>query len=433
MTEIVQSMFGLTPMQIQQQRQQENNAAAADFARMNATQRGVMGLYQGGAGVGGMLGLRDPQMEQAQANQQLMGQLDPNDPDSYLKLAQQTQDPRLKLGLVQKASEIKKQIALEQAAAQKLALEQRKQDFTEQEAFDLKKQALAQQLEIAKQRSEDTRLSIEQRAEAARLAAETRKEIASLVAAVKQSGGSGSPTKPKNLTREAGLKWELSNGMIDQETYDSAMSATPGGKAVEAKVAAAKSAISGFDAVERNISKLYDPATKSLSASAKPLFGKYAQYRPDLLQSQETVDANTALESLTNQVMMTNLADAKERVGQSFGSMQVQEWDKFTQQLTSLKRGLSEKSAAEAMQYVSNFIRTKKEVLKAALGTPNTVNSEVPAVPLSTGAAPAPVAAAPADFDAKWAALKPGQTLVGPNGKTYTKKQSWPGHPHPTR
>ena len=107
MTEIVQSMFGLSPMQLQQQRQQETNAAAAKFATMDAAERGVMGLYQGGAGIGGMLGLRDPQMEQAQANQQLMGQLDPNDPDSYLKLAQQTQDPRLKIGLVQKANEIK--------------------------------------------------------------------------------------------------------------------------------------------------------------------------------------------------------------------------------------------------------------------------------------------------------------------------------------
>jgi len=27
-----------------------------------------------------------------------------------------------------------------------------------------------------------------------------------------------------------------------------------------------------------------------------------------------------------------------------------------------------------------------------------------------------------ADFNAKWAKLKPGQTLVGPDGQTYKKK-----------
>ncbi len=26
------------------------------------------------------------------------------------------------------------------------------------------------------------------------------------------------------------------------------------------------------------------------------------------------------------------------------------------------------------------------------------------------------------DFDSKWSALKPGETIVAPNGKTYTKK-----------
>jgi hypothetical protein len=28
----------------------------------------------------------------------------------------------------------------------------------------------------------------------------------------------------------------------------------------------------------------------------------------------------------------------------------------------------------------------------------------------------------PAQFDAQWAKLKPGQSLVGPDGETYTKK-----------
>lgn len=56
-----------------------------------------------------------------------------------------------------------------------------------------------------------------------------------------------------------------------------------------------------------------------------------------------------------------------------------------------------------------------------------------PAAPAPAPAAPAPASAAPApaakprplsqqEFDAKWPTLKAGQSLVGPDGKTYTKK-----------
>jgi phage shock protein A len=198
--------------------------------------------------------------------------------------------------------------------------------------------------------------------------------------------------------------------MIDQATYDAAMSASPGGVLRQKQVESANTARSSFEAVKRNIDQLYDAQSGSLKPAAQSLFGQYAQYRPEMSMSQESVDAKLALEGLTDQVMMANLADAKARVGQSFGSMQVQEWDKFTQQLTSLKRGLSEKQAAESMKYVLNFIKTKGNVLETALSKPNTVSP------------PATKPQAASDFNSKWAALKSGQSLVGPDGKTYTKK-----------
>ena len=49
-------------------------------------------------------------------------------------------------------------------------------------------------------------------------------------------------------------------------------------------------------------------------------------------------------------------------------------------------------------------------------------NQNKPAtVPKPKATAPA-TTITPSEFDAQWAALKPGQTLVGPDGKTYTKK-----------
>jgi len=65
---------GPTPYQVQQQRQQQNAVSAANFARMSAAQRGAMGMYQGGAGLGQMLGGRDPAMEEAQQRQATISQ-----------------------------------------------------------------------------------------------------------------------------------------------------------------------------------------------------------------------------------------------------------------------------------------------------------------------------------------------------------------------
>jgi hypothetical protein len=65
---------GPTPYQIQQQRQQQSAAAAANFARMGAAERGAMGMYQGGAGLGQMLGGRDPAMDAALQRQATINQ-----------------------------------------------------------------------------------------------------------------------------------------------------------------------------------------------------------------------------------------------------------------------------------------------------------------------------------------------------------------------
>ena len=303
----------------------------------------------------------------------------------------------------------------------------RKQDFQENDAMSLKREQLAQkaelkkeqlqqEMEAAKLRSQDARYTADQRREAASEATAMRGQIAQLMAEMRRLGieaknSASGDAKPKGLTREAGLKWELDNGKIDQATYDAAISASPGGVLRQKQTDAMNTSETGFAAVERNVDQLYDQKNKSLKPAAKSLFGQYAQYRPESTMSQESVDAKLALEGLTDQVMMTNLAEAKARVGQSFGSMQVQEWDKFTQQLTSLKRGLSEEQAATSMANVLDFVKNKRAVLKKALNTDNVIQAD---------RKPAPVA--PSDFNARWASLPSGQSLVGPDGKTYTKK-----------
>jgi len=107
---IVAGMFGLTPMQVQQQRQQDINSSASNFAGMNATQRGVMGMYQGGAGLAqagaGMLGLQDPAMQQAQQNQSMAQGIDLSTPKGLREAAQRFQSTgnmQAAMGLLEKA------------------------------------------------------------------------------------------------------------------------------------------------------------------------------------------------------------------------------------------------------------------------------------------------------------------------------------------
>lgn len=366
MANIVEGLFGLTPSQAQQQQQADIYKQSMLNANMPQMQSARSALFQGGAGIAqagaGMLGMVNPEVESAQRTQSLMQGADLNTPEGLRAASER----------MRQSGDLQRSFALSQLADQKEAEIQSGMVKTTQMAENLAQAEKAareteqkgEYQEIGVPNKPDWRQRVKMNPDGSYVPIGSPYQIS---AGVSASGREEQP--PKNLTREARLKWELDTGRIDQETYDAAISATPGAKLKAEKVSAASTALTGFEAVERNLNTLYDPKTKSLTSAAKPLFGKYAQYRPELLQSQETVDASAALESLTNQVMMANLADAKERVGQSFGSMQVQEWDKFTQQLTSLKRGMSEKSAADAMEYVKNFIKTKRNVLNTALGS----------------------------------------------------------------
>lgn len=409
-------LFGPSPWEVQQAQQQAQRQQVMDMSRMDATQMGKYGMLSAGAGIADWaapkMGGVNMAQQQAQKTQEVMGTVgtDFSTSDGMMRKANEFRvagDLRTAGMLTMKANELKRQ----EAAA---ALATRKQDFQEGEAADLKRlqvesaieakrAALQQQADAAKLRSEDMRYSADQRAEAAKYAADARREIAMLMASLKQSqgnGAGGSATPPKNLTREARLKWELEHGMIDQAAYDSAMSASPGGVLRQKQQDAVNASVSQFDLIKGNISNLANvgPDGKvTLKPAAQSLFGQYAQYRPEMTMSQESVDAKVALEALTDQVMLANLADAKQRVGQSFGSMQVQEWDKFTNQLKSLKRAQSEASATSALAEVLSFIEKKRNVLNVALGTPNTAEMErtVPGAPPAPAKPPAAGGAKP--------------------------------------
>ena len=110
-----QGLFGPSPWEIQQAQQQSLGQNAADYARMNAAERSVSGMYQAGGMLGGMgaeaLGMKNVAVENAQRNEQELSGIDTQTPESILKIAQQVTDPRVKFQLMQLAQKRQSELA----------------------------------------------------------------------------------------------------------------------------------------------------------------------------------------------------------------------------------------------------------------------------------------------------------------------------------
>lgn len=81
-----------TPQQYQQNQLAQFQNRAAQEIQLNPFQQAALGArtagYQLGQAVGGALGGTDPQLELITRRQQLASQLNPNDPESYMKIAE---------------------------------------------------------------------------------------------------------------------------------------------------------------------------------------------------------------------------------------------------------------------------------------------------------------------------------------------------------
>lgn len=342
--DIVNSIFGMNPMEAQQQQMLQLQQRADQYAKMNPFQQATSGLFQAGGMGAGMLaeeaGYATPQMQKAMVQQEAMGQnpgmLDtPEGARAAAKKFLEMGDQRTAFLLSEKARQMEvEQMKVKQA------------DFRMKEEFEWKKEQaraqLEQKAEAARLRSEDMRFSAEQRAAAARESAQMRL----LIAQMKSGGNQG-----------------MTAGELREQKYKDAKE-----KEGQAKIDAAKSGLDALESVRRNVNDLYDEKTGKLTPAATTLFGRVDQFRGPLTLSEDSANALSSLTGLKDQITMTNLADAKKMVGQSFGSMQVQEWDKFVRLLSSLDRSIGETKAAENLKYILDFINKKSDVLNVALG-----------------------------------------------------------------
>ena len=113
---IVAGLFGLTPeMYGQQQRVGAMNEGIA-LAQLDPAARGAALTYGGAKGLGGAIagamGIEDPQLKMITQRQQLLGMIDPNNPDSYLQAAQmalQSGDAQAALALREQGTQARMQ------------------------------------------------------------------------------------------------------------------------------------------------------------------------------------------------------------------------------------------------------------------------------------------------------------------------------------
>jgi hypothetical protein len=122
-TSVTQSLFGITPQSIQNERDTALQQQALQFAKLDPFQAARMGLFQGasqlGTGIAGALGYEDPEIAQARQRQGMLGGLDIGDPKA-LRTAAANADPQTASLLVTRAMELEKGSA-DIGAAQALA------------------------------------------------------------------------------------------------------------------------------------------------------------------------------------------------------------------------------------------------------------------------------------------------------------------------
>jgi hypothetical protein len=109
-TSVTQSLFGITPQSIQNERDAALQQQALQFAKLDPFQSARMGLFQGAAQLGsGIVGaLGDPEIEQARQRQGMLGGLDVSDPAALRQAANSTTDPQAKLFLSDRAATLEK-------------------------------------------------------------------------------------------------------------------------------------------------------------------------------------------------------------------------------------------------------------------------------------------------------------------------------------
>lgn len=203
-------MFGLTPDFARQQGMDRDRQRAMEFAQMSPQQQSDYGIGIGASGlvraVAPMMGLVDPQQEQAQRMQQVGQGADLTTPEGWMGVAQKFQA----LNMPQQAAMAVEKARAMHAETQKQAYEASKARLADVQATEIPKlrheeamARLALQAQTATQNAANTALSIKQREESAREANAIRLEIAKMNLKGKQDAAGLKPSEGQKAVDRA--------------------------------------------------------------------------------------------------------------------------------------------------------------------------------------------------------------------------------------
>lgn len=356
---IVASLFGLTPLQVEQQQTAQQQSFAEKMAGWDAAQRSVYGMTNAGGqlagSIGGMLGLRNPAMEQAQITQAVMANGgDIGTSKGLLAKAEQFRqagDLRTAALLTFKGKELEREEA-------KAALAERKQAFQEGEALDLKRQALQQQLEIAKQRSEDTRIAAADRVAAQREANQIKLLLGQMAASAK-TAGQGKPPMGYRYTPDGDLE-AIPGGPKDVSAKNKMV--------LDAAKDKAKIVLGKVDEALNDLGGGY--TTTGLTGAAVSIVPGTSAY--DLRRTIDTIKANLGF----NELQAMRQASP---TGGALGQVAVKELEFLQSTIASLDANQStpkiKNSLSQVKKHYNNWLKTLEQDASANIGQEKTTNA----------------------------------------------------------
>lgn len=421
MATTMDGLFGASPYEVEQQQYQKVQDAARQFAQMSPFEKAGMLMYQGGSGLGRMgaeaLGGVNVPVQQAQQNQQAMQGADLQTPEGLRELAKKLLAMGNQRGAylaAQKAQEIESSKAAAELAT-------RKQDEAEQfrrdqlaETMALKKMQLEQAAEAARLRSEDTRYTADQRAESKRSELALKMQLAQMSAELRRMGieskaSAATPSvEPGRI--DFGKMKDADKWRIIKEQGDDR-------KVID------KSAAETADVVGLAKGLLTHPGLPDIT-------GWSSLTNVAALPNSKAKGALTILESLKSKAATVGRSLASE--SGKLGNMALGEWKIVSEDIANLDpaspefEGQVKRIVAKAEDIESRLRKNYDDVysvyegLNPALSSKN-IPPQAPKMDVNkpTGATKG---ITPAEFNARWATLPRGQSLTGPDGKTYTKK-----------
>jgi hypothetical protein len=234
-----------TPEQYQQSQRQAQEAEALQYAKLDPRSQAQYGFYRAGqqlgGAIGGALGGEDPQLKLISQRQQILGMIDPTNPDTYaqgIQMALQTGDTQTAYLLrnemmksTQQAQELKRQAQQEQLQGYKLTdyLTERGQGIKAQGFTDMANELFGQLINPDKTINEEVKAKLLSFPQGRALITEQAK----VLPALRQLGAAGATeddpfkiftqdaTIPKNVqTLATQYSSSLAKGLIDPEKVD---------------------------------------------------------------------------------------------------------------------------------------------------------------------------------------------------------------------